>query len=595
VMLLRSYAADQGLGTAWCIFQACPEKDTCLYNAMLSACAAGRDMVLAEKVISQVQAAGAADVVTYNTMIKAYAQAGDSRRARALVKTMRATGLEPNCVTFNELIEAVAAKGSAATWEVLDEMEACGLKPNQITCSIVLKSIQRSSQPRDIERALALVESADHAMDEVLLSSVCEACIRTGRPDLLAHHLEQQRGVEGVPIKAAHTYGSLIRAYGFLNNLDGIWATWREMKARRIPPTSVTLGCMVEAITNNGEPEAGLALIHDILADQDTRPLVNAVIYCSVLKGFSHRKRFDRVWAVHEEMRSQGLQYSIVTYNALIDACARSGEMSRVSSLLGHMSREGIEPNVITYSTVLKGYCQDNRIDKAFEVLEDMKRSANFSPDEVTYNTLLDGCARYGMLERGLALLQDMQDAGVTPSNFTLSVLVKLANRSKRPEMAFELCSEMSHKYHIRLNMHVYNNLIHACTAHGKLVRALEVFEQMLGDRIRPDVRTYTLLLRACVSGSEPSEAAGLLRAAAGLGGVPPRFLRNGAAGAQPKGGLTAELVTEALEGIAASCGEEGLALELLQDLRAVRGLKLDSRLPMRLAARALRPAGGKR
>jgi len=126
-----------------------------------------------------------------------------------------------------------------------------------------------------------------------------------------------------------------------------------------------------------------------------------------------------------------------------------------------------------------------------------MKRSSDFSPDEVTYNTLLDGCARYGMFERGLIVLKDMQEASVSLSNFTFSVFVKLANRSKRPEKAFELCRELSSKYHFRLNMHVYDNLIHACTAHGNLARGLEVFEKMLGERVRPDVRTCTLLLRA--------------------------------------------------------------------------------------------------
>merc|ERR1719507_519013 len=106
-----------------------------------------------------------------------------------------------------------------------------------------------------------------------------------------------------------------------------------------------------------------------------------------------------------------------------------------------------------------------------------MKRSSALSPDEVTYNTLLDGCARYGMLDRGLGLLKDMQEADVTPSNFTLTVLVKLANRSKKPDLGFELCSQLSEKYNIRLNMHVYNNLVHACTAHCNLSRAFEVFE----------------------------------------------------------------------------------------------------------------------
>eukprot|EP00443_Scrippsiella_acuminata_P095809 CAMPEP_0115615570 /NCGR_PEP_ID=MMETSP0272-20121206/22689_1 /TAXON_ID=71861 /ORGANISM="Scrippsiella trochoidea, Strain CCMP3099" /LENGTH=1079 /DNA_ID=CAMNT_0003051483 /DNA_START=195 /DNA_END=3433 /DNA_ORIENTATION=- len=592
--LLKSYANEQCLDGAKRVFQACPDSDACLYNALLSVCVACRDIASAEKLMSKASEAGAADVVTYNTMMKAHVQSGDLRRARALLRKMRSVGLEPNNVTFNEIIDAAAAQSSAAMWEVINEMEACGLKASPITCSILLKSIQQSSQPKDVDRALSIVESADLAMDEVLLSSLCEACIRTSRTDLLTRYLKQQRSARGVTIKSAHTYGSLIRSYGFLNDLEGVWAMWNEMQARGVAPSCITLGCMVEAVSTNGEPEAGLSLIHQMLKDKQTRSLVNAVIYCSVLKGFSHRKRFDQVWAVHEEMRKQSLQYSIVTYNALIDACVRSGEMNRVSLLLEQMSDDRIEPNVITYSTVLKGYCQDNRIDKAFEVLEDMKKSADFSPDEVTYNTLLDGCARYGMLERGLALLQDMEASHVRPSNFTLSVLVKLANRSRCPDKAFELCSELSSKYHIRLNMHVYNNLVHACTAHKNLPRALEVFEQMLGERVRPDVRTYTLLLRACVDSCKTSEAADLLRMAVGISDAPARFARFGAAIAQPKGGLTAELIGETLEGIASSCSEERLALELFNDLRNVRGLKLDSRLPMRLtAAQSARQARG--
>merc|ERR1740121_405598 len=524
-------------------------------------------------------------------MIKAHAQNNDFRGARALLSDMRSAGLEPNVVTFNELVDSAAAKSSATMWEVVDEMEARGLKPNHITCSIILKSIHKSSNGKDIDRALWAVQNADHATDEVLLSSFCEACIRANRTDLLAQQLAKQRSSNGVTIKAAHTYGSLIRSYGFLNDINGVWATWREMKAKRIAPSCITLGCMVEAVTNNGEPETGLLLIHEMLAEESTRSLVNAVIYCSVLKGFCHRKRYDRVWAVHEEMRKYKMQYSIVTYNALVDACARSSEMSRVPGLLDKMTNEGIEPNVITYSTVLKGYCQDNRLDKAFEVLADMKKSSNISPDEVTYNTLLDGCARYGMFDRGLALLKDMEAAGVTPSNFTLSVVAKLANRSRRNDEAFKLCEELAARYNIRLNMHVYNNLVHACTTCGNLPRALDTFERMLSERVKPDVRTYALLLRACISACEAQTAAGLLEAAAGTPGSPSRWRSRASDSlAEPKGGLTSDLVMEVLEGIAA-CGEEHLALELFQKLRSVRGMKLDSRLTMRLTARMVKPS----
>jgi len=310
------------------------------------------------------------------------------------------------------------------------------------------------------------------------------------------------------------------------------------------------------------------------------------VIYCSVLKGFSHQRQFDRVWLVYEEMRAEKLAVSLAAYNALIDACARSSDMARVPQLLQDMAKDRLEPNIVTYSTILKGYCQENRLDKAFELLQEMKGSTKYRPDEITYNTLIDGCARYGLYERGVQLLSEMQEAGVQPSNFTLSVLVKLATRSRRPEKAFELCKELAQQYNLRLNVQVYNNLVHACTANQDMQHALQVFEEMLNARIRPDARTYTLLLRGSLACGDVWETAGLLRAAYGLRGAHPTVSQFDNSKHTSCGKLPPELVTEILESLVHRRNTE-VVVQLLRDLRGVRGLKIDPRLQFRLTSTA--------
>merc|ERR1719507_2483471 len=343
---------------------------------------------------------------------------------------------------------------------------------------------------------------------------------------------------------------------------------------------------MVEALASNGDPESAHELIREMLADADTGSLVNAVIYCSVLKGFSHQRQFDRVWLVYEEMRAEKLAVSLSAYNALIDACARSSDMGRVPQLLQDMAKDGLEPNIVTYSTILKGYCQENRPDKAFELLQEMKQSSKYQPDEITYNTLIDGCARYGLYERGVMLLRDMQEAGVGPSNFTLSVLVKLATRSRRPEKAFELCTELAQQYNLRLNVQVYNNLIHACTANQDMQHALQVLEQMLHERIRPDARTYTLLLRGSIACGDVWETAGLLRAAYGLRGAHPTISQFDKYSTKSCVKLSSELVTEILEALVHKRNFEVMA-HLLKDLRDIPGLKIDPKLQLRLTSTA--------
>merc|ERR1719231_1022881 len=121
-------------------------------------------------------------------------------------------------------------------------------------------------------------------------------------------------------------------------------------------------------------------------------------------------------------MLEHKLQFSMVTYNTLIDACARSSELGRIPSLLKDIQAQGLEMGIVTYSAILKGYCQTNRLDEAFELLENMRRTTNLEPDEIMFNTLLDGCARQGLYDRGMAFFEKMSKSGVRPSNFTLSV-----------------------------------------------------------------------------------------------------------------------------------------------------------------------------
>jgi len=589
--LLKSLGSQNRLGHARDVFNACPQPTSSLYNALLEACNASRDVRAAEGVMKEATSAGSADVVTYNTMVKAYLQCGDLVRLRATVEAMRSQGgdLAPNCVTFNELIGATIRTNHDGVWALVNEMRSCGVPPNQVTCTILLKSIQPNSRSSDVERTLAVVDALED-MDEVLLSSVCEACIRVGRADLLSKQLERQRGPNRARIKSSHTYGTIIRAYGVLRDLDKVWDVWREMRMRHMTPTSIAIGCMTEALASNGDPEAAHDLIKEMRAESDTRSLVNSVIYCSVLKGFSHHKHFDRVWCVYEEMKAAKLTVSLAAYNTLIDACTRSGEMAQVPQLLESMASDGLEPNTVTYSTIIKGYCLDNRLDKARELLQEMKKSAIFQPDEITYNTLIHGYARFGQYEQGMALLEEMKELGVRPSNYTLSVVAKLAIRSRRPERAFELCEELSKQFGLRLNVQVYNNLVHACTVNQDMQRGLKLLEQMQHNGVRPDSRTFTLLLRASLASCKVKETAALLRAAFGLpGGHPSVFKpRNCSSKARLDGNsckLCPDVVAEVLEGLAIQRGSPQLAVQLLRDLRSVPGLRVDPKLHLRLTA----------
>merc|ERR1712224_817610 len=193
-----------------------------------------------------------------------------------------------------------------------------------------------------------------------------------------------------------------------------------------------------------------------------------------------------------------------------------------------------------------------------------MKKETNMKPDEIMYNSLLDGCAQNNFVDEGVRILEEMQSEGVPPSNFTLSILVKLMNRARRLDRAFSLVEEITKKYRFRPNVHVYTNLVQACASNQQLPRGMDILERMITEKIAPDSRTYSILVRSSISKGLFEQAVGLLKGALGLSGALPFLQQRSAVCPNPDH----VLVNETLTSLAVRGHAQDLALPLLTAIR---------------------------
>jgi len=297
------------------------------------------------------------------------------------------------------------------------------------------------------------------------------------------------------------------------------------------------------------------------------------VIYSTILKGFAISRQPEKLIQVYTEMREREIACNTISYNTMLDACAKCGAMDRVPQLLEDMkeARPRVEPDVITYSTIVKGYCMSGDVDKAFQVLQEMKRDGKHAPDEILYNSLLDGCAKQHRLDDALTLLDDMQDSGVVPSNFTLSIMVKLLGRSRRLNQAFTMVETICKENGFRPNIFVYTTLIQACIQNRQLGRAITLHDQVLSDGgCAPDQKTYTTLARGCLQVGAMEKAAEVIRCA---------FHLPGHSMVQTKGapcGVETRLLEEVVMKLnAGSRGEVEAGQDLLADLKKHRNINV--------------------
>jgi len=497
-----------------------------LFNSIIDACVESGNQDKAMEFLNQAKAGGFADVITYNTAMKGFLSQGQIAAAKCVFAEISEKGLSPTLASYHGLLNFhVNAGDRSNAWKIMADMQSAGVSPTAITCSILLKGNLNSA---DVSKVLALVDTIE-PMDEVLFSALADACIRTRQLPLLAKY-QAKLSSKGTSLAlAAPTYGSMIKAYGQARDVKHVKELWGEMTHHGVQPTAITLGCMVEALVMNRCTTEAWKLVQQMRSEEATKELVNTVIYSTIMKGFAYGKETDKVMALYEEMRTNGIQPNNITYNTILNAFAQGGVMDRVPALLEDMKNATppADPDIVTYSTLVKGFCNSGGLDRALDIMKMMQEEGKLTPDEVMYNSLLDGCAKEQRPTEALKLLEVMKKNAVAPSNYTLSMLVKLMGRCRRLNQAFVIIDDISREYGLKVNIQVYTCLIQACFNNRQPAKAVALHDRILKEGLLPDEMTYSALVQGCLKAHLVDQAVHLAKCAHGaalpkVSGTPP-------------------------------------------------------------------------
>eukprot|EP00921_Rhytidocystis_pertsovi_P013548 GHVQ01021950.1.p1 GENE.GHVQ01021950.1~~GHVQ01021950.1.p1 ORF type:complete len:2780 (+),score=391.57 GHVQ01021950.1:728-9067(+) len=248
------------------------------------------------------------------------------------------TPLVADEVSYNSMINGAVESGNIEqAWTWLHRMTTqASLKMDRYTCSIMTKWLHPACHPRDIQRALILIDSVDVCQDSVLLSTVVDACSRlrdTARLQLL---LEKARA-RGPELRLnVHAYGTLIKACGRCGKLEEAWRLWAELSSRKdVEPSAYAYGCMLDTLVSHDCLEQAEDIFtHLIWSDVEA----NTVHYSILIKGCVQRRDRSKVMAYYNHMRTHGVPCNLVTYNTLIQSCTSVGDMHGAQRIFDDMS-----------------------------------------------------------------------------------------------------------------------------------------------------------------------------------------------------------------------------------------------------------------
>jgi pentatricopeptide repeat protein len=196
----------------------------------------------------------------------------------------------------------------------------------------------------------------------------------------------------------------------------------------------------------------------------------------------------------------------VVSYNSVLMALVVAERYEEAFALFDRMKRDRIRPDKFTYTTLLKACTKDGDVS---ELLYDMQEGG-VEPDVVTYNTRIESLCRSRDWTKATKLVTEMESRGVQPNSRTYGLLMNAMLKANRPEACLTLFESacLSHRTTgLTNNVYLYTTAITAAASIGMYERALELLSRMSAKGIRPNVKTLTAVVGACLKGDKPDLA----------------------------------------------------------------------------------------
>ena len=258
------------------------------------------------------------------------------------------------------------------------------------------------------------------------------------------------------------------------------------------------------------------------LSGTDCAPDVMA--YTAAIAGCSEAGEYIHAISLISEMRREGIQPNVVTFSAVINACATASAklarsrredeesttgsstssggsrfmyesiaglesvrlpMNRALRLLEAMKSplSSVRPNIVTYNAAIRACAEGFNLDGAFDLLRQLKEDG-MEPTIVTYGSLMTACERVGDIEAASRVFRMVKEEGKK-------------NKDNDVDSHSSSGKNGSQEQIIQVNEIIYGAAISCCRKAQQPERALFLLRKMMDEKLAPNTATFNTVIAA--------------------------------------------------------------------------------------------------
>ena len=357
-----------------------------------------------------------------------------------------------------------------------------------------------------------ILKDKERLKDEIIYNLIIDGCSKKGDLETIADIYYQMLNNSIKPTIV--TFNTIIDAYVRAKDLTSAWKIFEDLLKNDIQPDNFTLSTLFRGIRCPNHKDY-------------------------LLRGLELVNQFNNTSSDNNHSNFNQTA-DIILINVLLDSCIALKESTLIIELFNNVTEgriKKVKPDLITYNTFIKGCAQMNLFNEVLIAFEKMCNDPNIKPNDVTFNTLIDVFVRSKDMNKVWFIISKMKETGIKPDNFTYSTIIKGLNKntnlnccdnnsnsstnsnlmsasslntlssSSGNDNASSISndSELDLAFKLFDNVRktsqpdeiLYNCIMDACLRFHKVDKALELYDNMLTEGIKPSSITCGIVIKA--------------------------------------------------------------------------------------------------
>ncbi|KAH7669257.1 TPR-like protein [Dioscorea alata] len=178
----------------------------------------------------------------------------------------------------------------------------------------------------------------------------------------------------------------------------------------------------------------------------------------------------------------------VISWTAMVHGYAKSGRIDVARELFDRMP----ERNEVSWSSMITAYSQIGMFKEALEVFNEMQL-ASVKPNQAGIVGALSACGFLGALDQGKWIHVYVERNGMVLDRILGTALIDMYAKCGCIENALKVFDEMPER-----DVFAYTSMISGLSNHGHSEKAIELFDSMENEGVRPNEVTFICVLSAC-------------------------------------------------------------------------------------------------